>query len=304
MKYVNNLKDLRKKAGYTQDELAKKIGISKRTLAYWEKGETNIKPDKAQKLADYFNVQVPYLLGYSKTRYGAEQITKAIKESVSRKNEQLNNEQLENTIKICEVASFLDMDIELIIQIYEFNSDSNNVSKIETLEDLLGFFQMAANGYNEIYYELGPIDGNSIGFIVDKLEQYGEKLQDYLIEEKIKNDFYSTTGYPLSQATVIPAEKVKKETEKLVSAFNTDFIEFLKYHDLYLSNNEIEKVVNIMYSYSNANNLYLSSLIRDKNLKELRQQKEKDFSELFKYSSLWKMNYESLNRKHAPTDND
>ena len=120
----------------------------------------------------------------------------------------------------------------------------------------------------------------------------------------VANDFYSTTGYPLSQATVIPAEKVKKETEKLVSAFNTDFIEFLKYHDLYLSNNEIEKVVNIMYSYSNANDLYLSSLIRDKNLKELRQQKEKDFSELFKYSSLWKMNYESLNKKHAPTDND
>lgn len=37
MKYVNNLKDLRKKAGYTQDELAKKIGISKRTLAYWKR---------------------------------------------------------------------------------------------------------------------------------------------------------------------------------------------------------------------------------------------------------------------------
>lgn len=65
MKYVNNLKDLRKKAGFTQDELAKKIGISKRTLAYWEKGENNIKPEKAEELAKIFNVSVAYLLGYS-----------------------------------------------------------------------------------------------------------------------------------------------------------------------------------------------------------------------------------------------
>lgn len=65
MKYVNNLKDLRKKAGFTQDELAKKIGISKRTLAYWEKGENNIKAEKAEKLAKLFNVSVSYLLGYS-----------------------------------------------------------------------------------------------------------------------------------------------------------------------------------------------------------------------------------------------
>lgn len=296
---MNRLKELRKEKGLTQKNLSKEIGIPLRTIQNWENGESNIKPEKAELLAEYFNVQVPYLLGYSKVRYGAKQIEKAIKEDATKHNKTVDNEQLENTIKICEVASFLDMDIELIIQIYDFNSDSNNVSKVETLEDLLGFFQMTIETYNDIYYDLGAIDGNSIGFIVDKLEQYGEKLQDYLVEEKIKNDFYSTTGYPLSQATVIPVEKVKKETEKLVSAFNTDFIEFLKYHDLYLSNNEIEKVVNIMYSYSNANDLYLSSLIRDKNLKELRQQKEKDFSELFKYSSLWEMNYKSLEKNNT-----
>ena len=89
------------------------------------------------------------------------------------------------------------------------------------------------------------------------------------------------------------------EVEKQIRAFDDDFINFLKYHDLYLSNTEIEKVINIMYSYSNANNLYLGSLIRDKNLKELRQQKEKDFSELFKYSSLWEMNYKALEKNNT-----
>ncbi|MCO4558851.1 putative transcriptional regulator [Streptococcus infantarius subsp. infantarius] len=58
----------KKKAGYTQDELAKEIGISKRTLAYWEKGENNIKPEKAEELAKMFNVSVPYLLGYDSVK--------------------------------------------------------------------------------------------------------------------------------------------------------------------------------------------------------------------------------------------
>ena len=73
MKYINNLKELRKKAGYTQDELAKILGISKRTLAYWEKGESQIKTEKAEKLADFFGVTVPYLLGFIEERGSSEE---------------------------------------------------------------------------------------------------------------------------------------------------------------------------------------------------------------------------------------
>ncbi|QGG97829.1 helix-turn-helix domain-containing protein [Streptococcus dysgalactiae subsp. dysgalactiae] len=62
---MNRLKELREESSLTQQELADKIGISKRTLGYWEKEEVQIKPDKAKQLADYFNVSVPYLLGFS-----------------------------------------------------------------------------------------------------------------------------------------------------------------------------------------------------------------------------------------------
>lgn len=187
MKYVNNLKDLRKKAGLTQDELAKKIGISKRTLAYWENGESNIKPKKAELLADYFNVQVPYLLGYSKIRYGAEQITKAIKESVSRKNEQLNNEQLENTIKICEVASFLDLDLGAIAELYNYNSSGG--SPVENLEDLSRFFLARLRDYNEVLYDISPIRNAGIEAMSAEYEEYLEKLQDYLAKKKYGDNY-------------------------------------------------------------------------------------------------------------------
>ena len=61
---MNRLKELRKEKKLTQKELADIAEVSKRTLIYWEDGTSNIKPEKAKKLADYFGVSVPYLLGY------------------------------------------------------------------------------------------------------------------------------------------------------------------------------------------------------------------------------------------------
>ena len=62
---MNRLKILRKEKGETQDQVAEVAGVSKRSYIYWENGERQIKPDKAQKLADHFGVPVGYLLGFS-----------------------------------------------------------------------------------------------------------------------------------------------------------------------------------------------------------------------------------------------
>ncbi len=68
---MNRLKELRLnkeengKVGVTQQEIADKIGVTKRTYIYWEKNERQIKPEKAQLLADYFKVDMGYLLGYT-----------------------------------------------------------------------------------------------------------------------------------------------------------------------------------------------------------------------------------------------
>lgn len=62
---MNRLKILRKEKGETQDQVAEVAGVSKRSYIYWENGERQIKPDKAQALADHFGVPVGYLLGFS-----------------------------------------------------------------------------------------------------------------------------------------------------------------------------------------------------------------------------------------------
>lgn len=61
---MNRLKILRKEKKLTQDELAREIGVSKITVLRWENGERQIKPDKIQQLAKYFEVSEAYLLGY------------------------------------------------------------------------------------------------------------------------------------------------------------------------------------------------------------------------------------------------
>ena len=61
---MNRLKELRKDKKLTQVEFSKEIKIPCRTIQSWENEESQIKPEKAQQLANYFEVSVGYLLGY------------------------------------------------------------------------------------------------------------------------------------------------------------------------------------------------------------------------------------------------
>ena len=61
---MNRLKELRKAKKLTQQELADYMQITRRGYQKWESGESQIKPDKAQKLADFFGVSIAHLLGY------------------------------------------------------------------------------------------------------------------------------------------------------------------------------------------------------------------------------------------------
>lgn len=61
---MNRLKELRKAKKLSQKEMALELHTPLRTYQRWENGESQIKPDKAKKLADHFGVSVGYLLGY------------------------------------------------------------------------------------------------------------------------------------------------------------------------------------------------------------------------------------------------
>ena len=59
----NRLKLLRKEKGLTQAEVAKVLNTNQSQYGKYENGKTNLSIENAKKLAEYFEVSVPYLLG-------------------------------------------------------------------------------------------------------------------------------------------------------------------------------------------------------------------------------------------------
>jgi transcriptional regulator with XRE-family HTH domain len=54
---------LRHKKGISVYRVSKDTGVSQATLSAWKAGEYTPKQDKLQKIADYFDVSLDYLLG-------------------------------------------------------------------------------------------------------------------------------------------------------------------------------------------------------------------------------------------------
>lgn len=65
--FSNILKHLRNQHGYTQDELAKCLNISKSAISMYENGKREPDIDTLERFADFFNVDMNFLLG--KTNY-------------------------------------------------------------------------------------------------------------------------------------------------------------------------------------------------------------------------------------------
>jgi transcriptional regulator with XRE-family HTH domain len=65
IKLSERLKRLRLLSGFTQAELAKKVGLTENAIREIEKGRNFTTLDKLIKIADIFNVTLDYLVGRS-----------------------------------------------------------------------------------------------------------------------------------------------------------------------------------------------------------------------------------------------
>lgn len=66
--FGETLKTLRTNAGMTQTELAKRLGITKSVVSYYELQERTPSPDVLIRLAEIFHVTSDYLLGIEHTK--------------------------------------------------------------------------------------------------------------------------------------------------------------------------------------------------------------------------------------------
>ena len=82
-----NIKQLRKDRGMTQEELAIRLNVVRQTVSKWEKGLSVPDADMLQRMAEVLDVNISALLG-TPSDYTREQVD-AVVEQLARINEQL-----------------------------------------------------------------------------------------------------------------------------------------------------------------------------------------------------------------------
>ncbi|CYV13283.1 helix-turn-helix transcriptional regulator [Streptococcus suis] len=165
---MNRLKELRKEKKLTQEELASEIGVSKITILRWENGERQIKPDKAQALADHFGVSVGYLLGYETNpkKYDDELVltnprtsrifTHSYKQEKEKVKDAFDNFVLENSLLLTDeqIQAFSSMiaDLHTGADYKYFGQSIQTDGLFEPVADLDSVLeQMKKDGYNSIF---------------------------------------------------------------------------------------------------------------------------------------------------------
>jgi len=63
-----HIADARLHAGLTQTELASRVGVSQRVIAYWEREAVSLRPDQIDALADALTITADDLLGRQSSR--------------------------------------------------------------------------------------------------------------------------------------------------------------------------------------------------------------------------------------------
>ena len=65
MELKTRLKELRLERNLTQGDIAKLLNMSKMAVSHWEKGNSEPSIEQLKILAEFFDVTIDYLVGYS-----------------------------------------------------------------------------------------------------------------------------------------------------------------------------------------------------------------------------------------------
>ena len=126
----DNIKNLRKNKGFTQEELANKLNVVRQTVSKWEKGYSVPDAEMLKKIAEILETDVSQLLGSSIEETSN---TDLVAEQLSRINEQLviKNRRTRRIWKTIGVVILVVIIVQMILAVLgavafdnlKFNSD-------------------------------------------------------------------------------------------------------------------------------------------------------------------------------------
>lgn len=88
------LHELREKRGFTQKELSKRLGLARTTYSGYESGKREPDNETLQKLADFYETSVDYLLGRAHSKNSIEEQQEAANRLIEYLDAELANEEI------------------------------------------------------------------------------------------------------------------------------------------------------------------------------------------------------------------
>ena len=151
--------------------------------------------------------------------------------------------------------------------------------------------------------QLADYLGVSVGFLLGNDEvpkEFIEELElqlDHVLTQTEKEDLENNPELKNHYLSIVRNRLLhnqRKEVEKTAQEFDEDFIRLLKKYSIYLSDNQIEQIKELMKTMSNINNRYLMVAMGAGYQSEMEIAKTYDFKQLFEYSSTWQENYSTM----------
>ena len=229
-----NLRELRKKRGNTQEELADFLLVSSQAVSKWERGDSI--PDVAQlpRIAAYYNVTVDDLLGVGEIRK-QERITEYEEKSLKLCNTGLIKDNLELWREAQkEFPNVIEVLYHLMYALYPFSEDNVKISdEVISLGERI-LCESTDNTYREGAVQLLCYSHNSRG---DK-----EKAKEYA---KMGGNLWTSAMSLMSD--LLEGEELKNHTQNLLLNYldligqaemglfqNQDYERYLWLHEFYL----------------------------------------------------------------------
>lgn len=188
MKFYERLKELRNKKGVSQAFLANKLNVTPGAIAHWELGNRNPDYNTLIKIADYFEVDVNYLIGQRDVSYRQPVDKDELKladdyflnvlgyRSDSDFMEQMDDQGKVSLYKRLITTGYYtrrDVDREFGIRTDEEKTDV--VSMLEKIEKFYEIFlELNSKGIIEDLNKLGPEDRSMVYNLIKRLEEKKE----------------------------------------------------------------------------------------------------------------------------------
>ena len=187
---MNRLRELQRAEKLTQQELADIAEVSKRTIQNWEDGTSNIKPEKAEKLADYFGVSVGYLLGYDDNDINQMNRLKEL-----RKEKGLTQTDLAELLEVT----------KLTIHNWENGVSSIKSDRLKKLCEIFDVDVPYLLGYDTVKNETS-LKASVLNEVLEKLRE----INNMLLVENDEGPNMWNLGF---QSAMVAIENLKKEIE-------------------------------------------------------------------------------------------